>query len=860
MATLSTEAVTALVAVSRRHSGAALAAWLLLTAAALIYTGFNLRVDADTRELMSPELAWRQDAQALAQAFPARARQLIVVIDGPGNGIARARDALVRSLSGAADIDAVFAPAGDPWLQRHGLLFLSPEQLQQTVRQLEQAQPFLGRLSQQPSLAALAELLQQAQARRAQFSDLSLGAVQLQLAAAISTPGTEPVLDWTALLTPLAPAPARELVLIVPRAGLAPARAVAAVTAGLEAARRAAPAARLRLTGPAAMQTEEMREIAAGVVETAWCSLLGVTLLIAFALRSWRLTAACLLTMLAGLALTTGFAALAVGRLNLISASFAALYIGLAIAYALHFCMRAIELRAQGCSHDAAMRQTAAATGTALLLSALTTAAAFYAFIPTRYAAVAELGLIAGSGLLIGFLLTVSLLPALIERYGIKALEQAAQRMPEGRTGTTTRLAALRPRRRVVQGLAVLLAAGGAWLLPQLRFDHNPLHLNPENSESFQTLRELMNSSDTPLTASVLAADAAAAEQFSRQLEALPEVRHSVSAASLVPAEQALKLELIADLQLALGGGFAVPTGDQLTPDPARDLAALRQLALALASTGHDEPGARQLADTLNRWLRQPSATTPEALQALSQRLLDGLPALLIRINTALEAGPVTLDDLPETLRSQWISDDGRWRVEAVPAENLDDDAALQRYADAVLSVAPHASDAPIEFAAAARSVIEAFTVAFSLALGVILLCLRALLGNLGDSLRALAPVLLGSLLLCAICVLIDLPLNMANLIALPLLLGTNVDAAIHLVLRARTDVAQHLTGTSTGRAVVYMVLAELAGFASLMLSPHQGIASLGLMFTLGLLLTLGCILWLLPALLASRDAQSAAC
>lgn len=858
MTTRSTQAVAALVAMSRRHSGSALLVWLLLTTLALIYTSLHLRVDADTRELMSPELPWRQDAMALAQAFPERARQLIVVIDGPAGEIARARDALLQSLTGAPGIDTVFAPAGDPWLQRHGLLFLSPEQLQQTIRQLEQAQPFLGRLSQQPSIAALAELLQQAQAHRSQFGGPSLSAVQLQLAAAVSAQDSDPVLDWTTLLTPSAPT--RELVLVVPRSGLSPANAVAAVTAGLDTARRAAPTARLRLTGPAAMQVEEMREIAAGVVETAWCSLLGVSLLIAFALRSWRLTAACLLTMLVGLALTTGFATLAVGRLNLISASFAALYIGLAIAYALHFCMRAIELRAQGHGHDAAMQQTANATGTALLLSALTTAAAFYAFIPTRYAAVAELGLIAGSGLLIGFLLTVSLLPALIERYGVVALERAALRMPQARASTPTGVAALKPSRRTIQVLAVLLASGSAWLLPQLRFDHNPLHLNPQNSESFQTLRELMNSSDTPLTASVLAADGRAAEQLSRQLQALPEVHHSVSAASLIPTEQALKLELIADLQLALGGGFAVPNVDQFAADPDRDLAALQRLAAALIHTQDGDPGTRQLADALNEWLQQPSATTPEALQALSHRLLAGLPALLTQINAALEAGPATLDDLPDALRSQWISDDGYWRVEAVPAENLDDDEALQRYADAVISVAPHASDAPIEFAAAARSVIEAFTIAFALALAVILLCLRALLGSFGDSLRALAPVLLGSLLLCAICVLFDLPLNMANLIALPLLLGTNVDAAIHLVLRARTNAAQELTATSTGRAVVYMVLAELAGFASLMLSPHQGIASLGLMFTLGLLLTLGCILWLLPALLASPDADPAPC
>ncbi|HKY92907.1 MAG TPA: MMPL family transporter, partial [Nevskiaceae bacterium] len=177
---------------------------------------------------------------------------------------------------------------------------------------------------------------------------------------------------------------------------------------------------------------------------------------------------------------------------------------------------------------------------------------------------------------------------------------------------------------------------------------------------------------------------------------------------------------------------------------------------------------------------------------------------------------------------------------------------ALVRFADAVKANAPHATGSPIEFVESTRATIRAFAIAFSLAVVVIGLFLVLLLGSTADTLRALAPLVMGTLVLCAVLVAMERPLNMASVIGLPLLLGTNVDAAVHLILRAREEGHAHLTQTSTARAVLYLVLTEAVGYASLIVSPHRGIATLGELLTFGLAITLACIMLLLPALLSN--------
>ena len=511
----------------------------------------------------------------------------------------------------------------------------------------------------------------------------------------------------------------------------------------------------------------------------------------------------------------------------------------------------------------AALTETGGQFGEALLLCALTTLVGFYAFIPTSYRGVAELGVIAGTGILIGLFTSLTLLPALIEKWPPKPDSTRPLPMP----ALVTWFGALPVRhRQPVRLAAALLALAGLVALPFVRFDYNPMHLKPPHTESLAVYEDLMAGPDSPLSATVLAKSPQEAADISRTLQALPVVGRVLSLHSFVPQDQPEKLATLESLNLSLGLG--VPEQLQLKPvDFARDRAAMQSLssaARAYQGKPEDRAAALKLADTIDTFLLGSAKASPQdqtqQLTLLRDALLGSMPKLLQRLHRALDARAVTLADLPEDLRHQWVSADGQYRVEAAPKENLNEDEALIRFADAVQAAVPQATGAPIAYVAGARTVMGAFAQAFISAFVLIVILLLVLLRSIKDTLRALVPLVLGSLLLAGVSVLIGLRLNFANVIALPLLLGIGVDIGVVILWRARHAGANEPNPvmTSTGAAVAVSALTTLTSFASLMLSVHRGMSSMGLLLTLGLLLYLACTFIVLPSLLPARTSNPA--
>ncbi|MGI9510010.1 MAG: MMPL family transporter, partial [Geminicoccaceae bacterium] len=186
----------------------------------------------------------------------------------------------------------------------------------------------------------------------------------------------------------------------------------------------------------------------------------------------------------------------------------------------------------------------------------------------------------------------------------------------------------------------------------------------------------------------------------------------------------------------------------------------------------------------------------------------------------------------------------------------IHDNRALQRFADAALGKAPTATGTPIIITEAGRVVVGAFIEASVIALSLITLVLIVVLRRPVDVLLVLVPLALAILFTAATSVFLDLQLNFANVIVLPLLLGLGVSGAIHVVIRRRALRAEEaLPGpVSTPRAVLFSALTTIASFGSLAISPHPGMASMGLLLTVAILWSLICTLVILPALFALVD------
>lgn len=846
-------AVATVDACRRSAPWVALAA-LVFTLWAGWFTATHLRMNTDTDALISAALPWKQDERAYDAAFPQQKRLLVAVIDGRTPALADdAAAALVERLRRQPALFPNVGRGDAPFLRQNGLLYEEPKSLRTLVDRLIAAQPLIGTLAADPSargLFAAINLLLEGVARGQLTLDRMAPVFGGIAAAAEAAAAGRPVppLDWQTLFLGREPGrrELRRFVLIQPAVDFGAVAAADSATAAVRTAiaelgLTAERGQRVRLTGNIAMEEEEFATVAHGMGWSVAGSLLLVGLILWLALRSPRLILPILLTLLAGLAATFAFAVGVAGTLNPISIAFAVLFIGMGVDFGIQVAVRYRDRRHALGEPTAAMRAAAAGIAGPLTLAAVTTAAGFLALLPTDFTGVSQLGLIAGVGMLIALLLSLTLLPALLT-----LAHPPAEAEPVGWTALAPLDGWLARRRRGVLRAAVVLALVAAAALPFLRFDFNPLNLRDRSTEAVATALDLIADPDsTPFRIQVLRPSLDDAVAMAARLNALPEVRHALTLASFVPDRQEEKLAILADAALLLGPSLT-PPAVSAPPSPAELRATLSETVQRLKRLGGSEAGAAPLAERLAAVL----ATDDRRLDSFAGALTAGLAGQLETLATVLGAGPVTLAGIPADFARDWVTADGRARIEVTPAGDSNDPATMVRFVDAVQAVAPHATGAAVTIQESADVIVGAFRQAGVLAVLAVGVLLMLVLRRIGDTLMVLAPLGLAALLTAAIAVVVGLPLNFANIIALPLLTGAGVAFSVYYVVNWRAGERGPLA-SSTTRAIVYSALTTGVAFGSLAASSHPGTASMGWLLLLGLAMILLASVLLLPALLA---------
>ena len=838
---------------------------LVVFLGALVLAGFSgwfamhhLGVSTDTDRMFKDTLPWRQRAAEMDKDFPQFRNLLVAVVQAriPEEAEATAAALADRLSQDKTHFLSVRRPDALPFFEKEGLLFLNQKQLGALMDQTIDAQPFLGQLVADPTARGL-------------FAALSLlgmgvthGGVDLtpylapikgfHAAMADALAGKPQPLSWQGLLggglSELA-GPYR-FVLVQPKQNFGALQpggdatsAMRNIIASLEFVKSGD--ATVRITGQVALADEEFATVAEGAVEGLIASVVLITLWLFLAVHTWRLIVPILLTLGLGLLLTVLFASVAVGTLNLVSVGFGVLFVGIAVDFAIQFSVRYREYRFETGEMGAALRATAARAGVQILIASVATAAGFLAFVPTDFSGVAELGLIAGCGMLIAFACTLTFLPAAI------TLFQPGGEAAEVGFAWAARLdpVVVRHRRPILIGFAVLAALAVA-LSYQLTFDSDPLDTKNPNTEAMRTLRELATNPVTnPYTIDVLAPNAAAAQQVAEKVSKLPTVGGTIDVNDFVPKDQPAKLAIIADANTILAPTLAPRDPPApITPDQIRLAAttALAQIDPALPKLPADHPLA-QVAGDLHKLAKAPD----DVVMATNAALVRFLPEQLTHLRTALSAEPVTLATLPADVTRDWLLPDGRARVQVNGKALVGTSAGLHRFVQEVTSVVPDAGGSAVIIVGTSDTIVGAFRSAAISALIAITVILFLALRRLKEVAMVLAPLLLSALLTLLVAVLLPLPLNFANIIALPLLLGVGVSFNIYFVMNWAAG-QTHPLGSATARAIVFSALTTGTAFGSLALSAHPGTASMGDLLLISLACTLLASLVFIPALLAS--------
>jgi hopanoid biosynthesis associated RND transporter like protein HpnN len=848
---------------------------LLLSGSTLYYAFKHLEINTNTAEMLSPDLPFQQNQAHFNQAFPEDATTIIFVVEAnTPEESSQAANKLSEQLINAKDrFDSAYIPNDNAFFRQQALLYLNPNELNKFAQKLTDAQPFIGHLAQNYHLEGLFGIVGQALNQHDNALQMDLNPILIAIDDVLKNQliGQSRYLSWQNILSENKPdiaepkvaetaKPNRTIVIAKPRMHF---DEILPADVALSAAREIShsitaenPSIKISMTGETALEHEEFESVTKGATFSGLLSLVLVFAVQWIGLRSVRLLITTYIVLVMGLILTAGLATVTVGHLNVISIAFASLYIGLGVDYAVHICLHYREGKAEGLSNSEAILISIRDVGSSLFLCALATAIGFFAFIPTDYAGVSELGVISGGGIFIGLIISLTVLPALFCVFPVNNVKPIRSPLiPQFIITFPFRFST------GIKIVSVLLGIGACFVLFELTFDYNPINLRDPNSESVLAIKELLKSkSDSPFALTALASSLEAADKLTGRLAQLPAVHETITVTSFVAKDQDEKLATIEDLNLMLGGqlkNFDNTLDNENQRDALIKFNEALKKALVEKSFNAPEQTLQQLQQRVELFIQQTDASqNPESgYRQLEKNILGLLPFTLERLRTSLTAVPFGLDDLPPEIKSHWISPTGLYRVLITPEKDQNDPVNLKEFVTQVQSVDDTVSGLPIINQAGGDAIVKAFIKAFSGAFIAIVVLLLLMYRSVRKTLLIIMPLLLAAMLTVATNVLLDNPFNFANIIALPLLLGMGIDSSILIMHRHHSNSCEdeNLLQSSTTRGIIFSSITTLCSFSSLAFTAHQGMASMGLVLAIGLTFTVMCSLIVLPAFSGTR-------
>ncbi len=845
-----------------------------LTFFAWHYTVNNLSINTDNTDMIAPDAPFHQNRRKYEKAFSQNVHKVLLVIESDTPELTKAATKRLGRLLSADNVnfESVYIPNENEFFNRNGLLYLDSKDLQTLSTNLSQAQPFIGRIAQEPNLTGFFSIFEDALTASDKTQELPIDLPSMidkvSLALHKSMNGGNNLLSWETLIAEKKLSGQggsdQGFINVAVRfdyTQIRPAEsAIKAIRKAIAEIQQAdLPKVKVWITGEVGLEDDELVGMSSGTFNASIFSVVLVLCILLVAYRSILLSAATLLTLAIGMVFCGAFAAVSVKELNLISVAFAVSNIGLGVEYAIHFCLRYRDNLLHHVHRERAIRSTLISTSPSLLLCAGTTSIGLYAFIPTDYKGVSELGLLAGTSLFICLLVTLTVLPALLRFIPESVGSESSSTHPVLATLAEKMATFTLHYAKPIAILTFLVAVISVVLVFKVKTDFNPINLRDPHTESVIAFKNLNKNTDTtPMTLTVLADDAQKAKAIQQKLKALGSVDKTVSLFDFIPSDQEEKLAIIEDMAMMLGSqeqGFPALKPDN---DPAP---AINRLIKAINHSLPDKTNAHEIAalkafkqelqDMLVELDTRQQPSRRMFIEKIQTTLLGTLPSVMNELFAGLNAREVSLADLPTDIKDRWLSKEGLYRIQIFPEKDLNDLGNLQQFITDVQSVAPQTTDLPIIYWESMKEVVGAFKKAITIALITIALLLFGIRRNLTDTLLVMTPLILAGLFTMASTVLTNTPINYANIIALPLLLGLGVDNGIHMVEKLHHSLSeeQNIYQSSTARAMFYGALTTASSFAGLAFSPHQGIASMGLIITIGIFWIMTCTFIVLPAL-----------
>lgn len=630
---------------------------------------------------------------------------------------------------------------------------------------------------------------------------------------------------------------------------------LARIRAAIDETKASFPGITAGLTGRPVLAADELATTDRDMTRATILAIVLVGLLFVFFFRSLVRPLLAMISLIMGITWTFGLVALVFESLTILSIVFALILVGAAIEYAIHLVARYQEELAKGLDVQTAMTNALTTAGRSNLTSALTTAGAFLTITWTDFTAIAELGVIAASGVILCLISMLVVLPAMIIMRDLRlSSEKLAQVKPFG----LPRLAKIYRHPAIVTMACVLVMVAAVPFALRTGFDNNLLNLQAKGLESVELEHLIIEkSSETTWFANSTAKTVEESHEKAKKLRELKTVRRVDDIERIVPEQQQDKIAVVRTMAPVFDGlAFEVPSQEV---DRGALLEQLNTLTKSIAHLTEESFSAgrvdaveeleafgakvKMLHDGLKKAMPDKLAKLGVYQAAFLNDMHDNLKILA----TGMDPQPISLADIPDSIARRFVSSKGTYALTIYPEHNIWDPVRLEEFINEVRAVDSGMVGTPIEVHESGKLMRETFLKSAVLAFIAIFLMVLIDFRRVRPALMAVMPLVVGTLWLVGIMGLFDIPFNMANFFAIPILIGIGVDNGVHLAHRMQRDGCVAVIGKSTGKGVMLTALANAVGFGAMMLAAHRGIASLGQIMALGGLTMLAAALIAMP-------------
>ncbi|MEN6493130.1 MAG: MMPL family transporter [Thermoguttaceae bacterium] len=612
-------------------------------------------------------------------------------------------------------------------------------------------------------------------------------------------------------------------------------RAIDVLKRTIDGARSRHPEVQIGATGLPVIEHDEMQMAQSSTTKATLVSLVGVALVFIAGFGGLRHPLMANAALLCGMAWAFGYATLAIGHLSILSSAFAAILIGQGLDFGVYYLARYLQARQVAPNTAEAIAETARSVGPGITTGAVSTAIAFFTASFTDFTGVAELGIISGAGILLCWLAALTLLPAMIQ---ISDGNRSLGSIPSP-LNLDVWLQPLFYKPRLTLVVFVVGTLGLSFGLTRLWYDYNLLNMQPVGLESVKWERELLTKGNQSAFFALSMTDSPedALARKARFLS-LPCVDRVEEIASMFPPGLPQKQPLIHRIHERLV--HLPPFAPELPLVAPADLdQILSGMENMTTAAGAVEIGGRlrQIRDLLRRI---PPHEYYRRLSAYPQTVAADLLTRLAKLRTAANPEPPQLADVPPALATRFVGRSGKHLLKVYGKGDIWDVTSMEQFVQAVRSVDTEATGNPMQVYEAAQqmkgSYQQAAWYAFLTVVPVVFLDFR----SIRYTLLALLPLGMAMIQMFGLMGLLNVPLNPANMIVLPLILGIGIDNGVHIVHDFRQQTGRYRLSASTANAVVINSLGNMVGFGSLMVANHQGLQSLGRVLTIGM----GCSLF----------------